>query len=66
MEDIVKRRRVLDTPYPAFDENGEQVMIRSDVFVFPPGDDGWVKVEWEGRVNYVVRVEVLEAHTHLP
>lgn len=62
----MKRLRVLDAPYSAVNEDGEQVTIRSNVFAFPPDKDGWVQVEWEGSINYTVRIEVLEAHTHMP
>jgi hypothetical protein len=60
-----KRLRILDSPYAAVDENGDRVMIKANVFAYSPDESGWVEIEQEGRIGYRVRMEILEAHTHL-
>lgn len=61
----MRRLRVFLTPYTAYDENGTAVQIKSDVFAYPPNEDGSVTLEWESRQQLRVSKAVLEANTRL-
>jgi hypothetical protein len=60
-----KHKRLVDSPFTAYDAEGIQVLITAnEIFVYP-AVDGLVTIEVDG-LEFKVKPDVLEAHTHVP
>jgi hypothetical protein len=58
------RRLLVDKPFPARDDRGEQVTFgRPELWAYP-SEDGQTEFVWDARFHFWTRTDVLERNTH--